>query len=68
MHNKGYVHGNLKLKGIKFGLGSKVNNVFVNDMMDCVTFNRNGKHIKRDFIKNRIKINQFMSLDRVQGF
>jgi len=36
--------------------------------MDCVTFMRNAKYIKRSYTNNKIKIHQFMSYDIIQGY
>lgn len=67
-HDKGFTHGNLHLSSIQLGVGKKCNQFYFNDLIDSCSYIKKGKHIKqREYIK-RGKINQFMSIDRLQGF
>jgi len=67
-HDKGYVHGNLKLNCLQFGVGHKSRILYLNDFMDSLIYFKKGKHIKKELVKNKIKIHQFMSFDRMQGY
>ncbi len=68
LHDKGFTHGNLQPAGLQFGVGRKCNLLYFNDLIDCNTYIKKGKHIKqREYLK-RGRVNQFMSMDRLQGF
>lgn len=68
-HDKGYVHGNLKLSNIQFGIGKKSSQLYFNDLIDSVSYLRKGKHFKRQLVINKkTSIHQFMTFDRIQGY
>jgi hypothetical protein len=67
-HDKGFTHGNLQPSSVQFGVGKRCHHLYFNDLIDSSSFLKKGKHIKQKEYIKRGKINQFMSLDRLQGF
>lgn len=67
-HEKGMVHGNIKLNSFQLGSGSKSHNLFFNDLTYSRSLNRRGKPIKKEICKNKLPFSQFMSLDRMIGY
>jgi len=67
-HDRGYVHGNIKLSAFQFGVGHKSYILYFNDLLESVIFTKKGKHIKKELAKNKVKLHPFMSLDRLQGY
>lgn len=58
----------MKLNCLQFGVGRKSKVLYLNDFMDGLTYFKKGKHVKKDLTKNKVKVHQFLSFDRIQGY
>jgi hypothetical protein len=47
LHDKGFTHGNLQPSGLQLGVGKKSSFLYFNDLIDCNSFIKKGKHIKQ---------------------
>lgn len=67
-HEKGFVHGNIKLSCFQAGLGKHRNHLFFNDLTHSSSYLKKSKNGKRDMAKYKLELHQFMSLDRMMGY
>ena len=67
-HEKGLVHGNIKLNSFQFGSGVNSHNLFFNDLTYSRSLNRKVKSSKKEVCKNKLPFNQFMAFERMIGY
>ena len=67
-HEKGFVHGNLKLNSFQFGSNKYSNKLFFNDLTYSHTFARKNKGSRRELAKSKLELDQFMPFDRMLGY
>jgi len=67
-HEKGYVVGNIKMNSFQFGVGSKSNTLYLNDLMQSSGYIKKGKHIAKEITKQKVAIHQFMSHSRMASY
>lgn len=67
-HEKGYAHGNIKLNTFQFGVSDRSNVLYLNDIQQAVSYVKKGKHIRREIANLKVAPNEFMNIDRMQGY
>lgn len=68
-HEKGYIHRNINLDTIQFGVGSKCDKVYFNDFIESRSFYKKGtlQHIDHKIGIKLKKANEFTSFDVLKG-
>lgn len=67
-HEKGLVHGNIKLNTFQFGIGKHNLKLFLNDFLFSHSCAKKVWKGKREVARNKQPFDQFMSIDRMLGY
>lgn len=67
-HEKGYIHGNIKLNAFQFGIGKHSQKLYLNDLLLSHSAAKKAGKGKRETARTKPELDQFMSIDRMFGY